>query len=48
MINHYPQKEIKKKLHPKKSNKKRKPTKKTIADDDDQICADCGEAWDDD
>ena len=38
----------KEKLHPKKSNKKRKPTKKTTADDGDWICGDCGEVWDDD
>ena len=34
-------------LHPKKSNKKRKPPQKIITDDD-WICADCGEVWDDD
>ena len=41
-------KKIKKEnLHPKKSNKKRKPPQKIITDDD-WICADCGEVWDED
>ena len=48
MINHHPQKRIKKEnLHPKNSNKKKKK-KKIITDDNDWICADCGEVWNDD
>ena len=38
----------KEKLHPKKSNKKQQTPKKIITDNDDWMCADCGEVWDDD
>ena len=49
MTNHHPQKEIKKKNYTQKNQIiKKKTTKKAIADDDDWICADCGEVWDDD
>ena len=39
---------MKKKNYIQKNQIKKKPTKKAIADDDDWICADCGEVWDDD
>ena len=49
MINHRPQKELKKKIYTQKNQiKKEKPTKKIITDDDDWIYVDSGEVLDDD
>ena len=49
MINHHPQRVKKENKHPKKSNKNRPNPPKIITDDDDDwMCEDCGEVWDDD
>ena len=51
MINHHPQKELKKKINTQKNQiKKDKAQKKKITDDDDDdwICVDCVEVWDND